>query len=312
MVQRAAVKRSKKDILKLNSNLEEKVARRTAELSKTVSKLLASNKKLEQVVIQKDRVTQALRKSEQELRASLEKEKTLGDLKSRFVTTASHEFRTPLSNILSSAEIIQMLLAQDKIEKIPKHLDRISKSVEGLTIILEEFLSLSKLEEGLQKVNFQTCNIVPIVEEAIALMNNSLKSGQHVKIEIQGDLPMIETDPKILRQILVNLLSNASKYSKNDSRIICNLDSTNGVLDIAIIDEGIGIPPDDIPHLFSKFFRSQNAINTPGTGLGLNIVGKFLQLIQGKIDVRSILNQGSTFTITLPLKPSEDEKDFSH
>lgn len=287
-------------IKKLNAALEERIEQRTAELSNTVSKLLATNKKMEQVLFQKENITKALQQSEAELKESLRKEKSLGDLKSRFVTTASHEFRTPLSSIFSSAEIIQLLLDKNQPNKINKHLDRITKSVDSLTAILEEFLSLSKLEEGRQVATFKSNDLLTILKESIDHFSPSLKDQQKIKLKTNAASYELLTDHQILRQIFVNLFSDASKYSPEKSIISCKLLVEKEHYKVAISDRGIGIPEGDMPHLFSRFFRAKNAINIQGTGLGLNITSRFIKLINGHISAESILGEGSTFTISLP------------
>jgi len=290
------------DLIVRNNHLEQKVAYRSQELSKTVSKLLTSNKKLENAAIEKSRVAKAFKSTKDKLEVSLEKEKLLGELKTRFVTTASHEFRTPLSKILSSTEICQLLLKQDKPHRISMHLNNITKSVEELTTILEEFLSVSKLEEGKQTVSFQKSSLKMVANEALDIIRPSLKSGQSIELLFENSEMFIDTDAKILTNILINLFSNASKFSKKNSKSICNFMMIGEELEITISDLGIGIPKTDMPHLFGKFFRARNAINIPGTGLGLNITKRLLELINGKIEVQSVLNEGTSFIVKLPLK----------
>jgi two-component system sensor kinase FixL len=296
--QRAAEER----IIRLNAELEQRVDQRTEELAGAVNQLLNINKKLEHEIQERRAAEAALRHNEQELRRAYEKEKELSELKSRFVSMASHEFRTPLSAILSSADLIDAYPKEDQQEKRLRHTNRIKSSVSNLTGILNDFLSLSKLEEG--KVGVQPVHFLlhEFVEETLEEISGLLKSGQHIrKVMPQIQVEMF-TDKKVLKNICFNLLSNAIKYSDAGQPIDCQLKSDGLVLYITVTDHGIGIPPEEHQHVFSRFFRAHNAENIQGTGLGLNIVKRYVELLNGSITFESELGQGTTFNCAVPIQ----------
>jgi two-component system sensor kinase FixL len=231
---------------------------------------------------------------------ALKKEMELNELKSRFVTMASHEFRTPLSAILSSASLISKYNDPKDEEKRIKHINRIKSSVVNLTGILNDFLSLSRLEEGKEMVSPVAFDIKELSDDAMEEIDPVLKEKQIVEYNHYGETSLLTLDKNILKNILINLLSNASKYSAEGKKIGFTTSIIGNSLDIVIKDEGIGIPDEDKTHLFSRFFRAQNTQNIQGTGLGLNIVKKYVDLLNGKINFISQLNTGTTFTITIP------------
>ncbi len=295
--QRAAEDR----IIRLNAELEQRVDQRTEELASAVNQLLNINKKLEHEIQERRAIETALRHSEQELRRAYEKEKELSELKSRFVSMASHEFRTPLSAILSSADLIEAYPREEQQEKRLRHTSRIKSSVANLTGILNDFLSLSKLEEGkvgVQPVRFQ---ISDFVEETLDEIAGLLKPGQHIsKVMPDSDLELY-MDKKVLKNIFFNLLSNAIKYSDAGKTIDCRIRIEDHRLHVAIADQGIGIPKEEQQHVFTRFFRAHNAENIQGTGLGLNIVKRYVELLHGSITFESELGKGTTFYCVLPL-----------
>lgn len=296
-----AVKEAESKIRKLNEELEQKVRLRTEELVDVVNKLLQANQRLSYENQERRAVEEALRKSENELRRSLAKEKELSQLKSRFVTMASHEFRTPLSAVLSSADLIELYTKGSPDDKRLKHVNRIKSAVTNLTNILDDFLSLSKLEEDRIMVEFSHIYLPDFFAGTVDELKSLLKPGQEIRhVEEVPDIEIL-TDKKILKNILFNLLSNAIKYSGNDKPIDCIVKKQDNMLVIKIIDQGIGIPEEDQQHLFTRFFRAHNAENIQGTGLGLNIVRRYLDLLDGDITFKSQLGKGSTFTVHIPI-----------
>ena len=278
----------KEDLIQVNLLLEEKVEHRTRELESAINKLLASNSKLA--------------KREQEIKLALEKERELSELKSRFVSMASHEFRTPLSTIKSSASLISKYKTTELEGKRNKHIERIKSAVNNMTGILNDVLSLSKLEEGRQDITIQRINLPDICNVIRDEVRGLLKPGQIIKQSLQGDQNHIYTDLRILKNILFNLISNAIKYSGSGDHIYCDFTIFADQCKISIKDEGIGIPLNEQKYLFTRFFRASNADAIQGTGLGLNIVKSYVKLLSGDITFSSEQNRGSTFIITIPNK----------
>jgi PAS domain S-box-containing protein len=238
-----------------------------------------------------------------ELTESLQREKDLNDLKSRFVSMASHEFRTPLSAILSSISLIELYKADEQAEKRIKHIERIRSSVSNLVGILNDFLSLEKLEQGKVEIMQETFDLHDFSEDIIEEVNGMLKPGQHINLHYDGDR-VVAKDKRILKNVLLNLLSNAIKYSDENKEIGFSIEVKDGMACIKVKDEGIGIPEEEQKELFSKFFRAKNAVNIQGTGLGLNIVKKYVELLEGNISFNSKPNEGTTFTIVFPQNKS--------
>lgn len=280
------------------SELEQKVKARTSELEHLN---LGLQSQIQERKLAEDALKESLedlKKAEQEILKSLEKEKELGVLKSRFVSMASHEFRTPLTTVLSSANLIAKYTESDQQGAREKHIDRIRKSVENLTSILNDFLSLEQLESGLQKVERIKVDPNELIVDLVDEMSHTLKKDQ--KIQVEGEAPSVLTDSHILRNILINLVSNAIKYSNEGEVITIHMESTDELM-IHVKDRGIGIPKEEQKRMFQRFFRAGNATNIQGTGLGLNIVKKYVQLINGEISFVSEEGKGSTFSLKLPL-----------
>lgn len=294
-------KAAEKKILSLNRQLEQKVEERTEKLTEVVNKLLQSNIKLEQEIKEKESAEAALLKNEQELKEALEKEKELNELKSRFVSMASHEFRTPLTTIASSSELLSMYKKTEQQEKREKHLKRIKSAVTNLTGVLGDFLSLSKLEEG--KIHSQPVEFTleELLKEAVEDMYSLLKPEQTIKTNFTKTNQTVILDKKLFKNILINLLSNAIKYSDKGSAIWLNVKLENKLISASLKDEGIGIPEEDQKHLFSRFFRAENAINIQGTGLGLNIVKRYLEILNGSIEFESVQGKGTIFYFKIPV-----------
>ncbi|MEO5995371.1 MAG: PAS domain-containing sensor histidine kinase [Chitinophagaceae bacterium] len=235
-----------------------------------------------------------------ELTEALEREKELNEMKSRFVSMASHEFRTPLTTILSSISLIEHYKTQDQELKRQKHVERIMSSVSNLTDLLDDYLSLDKLEQGRVEIKILNFDLHPFIEEIIGQMDGMLKKkDQKISFRINGPAN-IQQDKKIVRNVLLNLLSNAVKYSPVKKEIAVLVTVKKGLVSISVEDEGIGIPQACQKDIFNKFFRANNAINIQGTGLGLNIVTKYVQLLGGTIHFISVENKGSTFTVEFP------------
>lgn len=262
-------------IEELNNDLEQKVELRTRQLTDAMQQLETS----------RDEITKAL-----------SKEKELSDLKSRFVSMASHEFRTPLSTILSSASLVAKYIEGDEQEKRDKHIHRIKSSVNNLTDILNEFLSIGKIEDGKIVSHYSDFNIKDLVTAVYSEIQGIAKSGQQLIYRHNG-VEMVNLDPSLLRNVLINLLSNAIKFSPENGIIRISSDVAADKITLCIKDSGIGISPDDQKHLFERFFRGANVINIQGTGLGLHIVSKYIELMDGQIDFNSELEKGTEFIV---------------
>ncbi len=304
------MKKVEQEILKLNHELEQLVIERTTELQEAVNLLLETNQQLNQSIEKHKSYEAALVDTRDELKKALDKEKELNSLKSRFVSMASHEFKTPLSSILSSASLISKYPLTDQVHDRNRHVDRIKASVNHLNNILTDFLSITRLEEGQFIPVISTFSLATLLEDLRTEADGLLKKGQQLVIHTGiEDLPM-KSDKNILRNILYNLVSNAIKYSEEDQSIQLSAEVRDGQLSINVRDQGFGIPPEDQKHIGTRFFRASNAVNVPGTGLGLNIVMAYLHALQGELSFISEQGIGTTFTITLPLVYEKQNPDY--
>ena len=268
------------EIRKMNAELEVKVEERTMILKEAL---------------------QRLEQSQTELNEALDKEKQLNEIKSRFVSMASHEFRTPLSTVLSSASLLGKYTTTEQQDKRNRHIDKIKNSVKHLNDILEDFLSLGKLDEGKVRVDLTEFDLLEFINETIEEMKGLLKKDQQMIPGYSGDRT-IHSDKKLLKNIIINLITNAIKFSDEGSDIYIQTKVENGSAFISVIDKGIGIGKEDQDHLFSSFFRGANATNIAGSGLGLHIVKRYTDLLKGDVHLQSELGKGTTLIITIPVK----------
>ena len=286
-------------------NIELKILQQQQELQKVTEELRILNEDLEMKV--EDRTTilkealQNLEQSQNELKESLDKERQLNEMKSSFVSMASHEFRTPLTTILSSTALLSKYTHTEQQVQRDKHIARIGDAVKHLNNLLDDFLSLGRLEEGKVTAKISDIDINKLLHDSVEEMKRIAKPGQDIILAHQGN-GTVQSDKNMLKNILFNLMSNAIKFSENDKKVYVNASVSNGRVKISVTDEGIGIPKDDFEHLFTSFFRSRNAQNIQGTGLGLHIVKRYTDLLDGTIDMKSEIDKGTTVTITLPSK----------
>jgi two-component system sensor kinase FixL len=262
------------------AHLEELVAERTHSLNATVA---------------------ALQLAKEEVSFSLEKEKELGLLKSRFVSIASHEFRTPLTSVQLSVSLIERYAEPYNSPNISKHVGKIKSAVINLTSILNDFLSLEKLEAGKQEAIYHEFNLVGFSEAITEEMQVLAKTNQNIIYQHTGTKSTIRLDQNLLKNCIVNLITNAIKYSGINSFIGFTTEINDRECIITISDNGIGIPEADQKHLFEAFFRAHNTGDIPGTGLGLNIVARYVDLMNGSVNFKSEVNQGTLFTIIFPM-----------
>jgi PAS domain S-box-containing protein len=268
-------KKAELEVIKLNDELEATVAQRTKDLTDAMHQLEISK---------------------EELSKSLIKEKELSELKSRFVSMASHEFRTPLSTVLSSSYLIEKYISTEDQPKREKHLQRIVSSVNMLTDILNDFLSVGKIEEGKIQVRLSEFNIEDHINAIAIEIQHNLKKGQQIKYNHHGQADVL-MDASLCKHIIMNLVSNASKFSPENSSIEIDTNGSKQQLVLSVKDQGIGITKDDQKHLMERFFRGTNAGNIQGTGLGLHIIAKYAELMRGEVTCKSEIEKGTTFKI---------------
>lgn len=273
--QRLELASMNKEMELLNEELERKVEVRTAKLQETLQKLEASK---------------------EELSKALSKEKDLGELKSAFVSMASHEFRTPLSTILSSASLLAKYKLTEEQSKRDKHVQRIKSSVLNLNNILNEFLSLGKIEDGKISAHETVFDIKDLILQQTNEITEIFKPGQSVHYSHKGKNE-VTLDEVLFKNILINLLSNAAKFSPENKPIYISSSVNDKELKFTVKDQGIGISEKDQEHLCEIFFRAANAENIPGTGLGLHIVAKYAEMMNGKIEIKSELEKGTEINL---------------
>lgn len=265
--------------------------------------LYDDNDEVDRILVVEKNIT-TLKNAAKRLEDNLHKERQLNEMKSRFVSMASHEFRTPLTTINSSAGLILNYHLKEKYEAIPKHVNRIKASVRNLTSILNDFLSLEKLETGKTTCQFSRFDLPSVIHDVTEEMTGVIKRGQ--KINYQGPTSFeVELDESLVKNTLINLISNAIKYSPEEKEIVISVGDTADELKIAVKDEGMGIPKEDQPKMFERFFRAGNVVNIEGTGLGLTIVLRYVALMEGKLTFSSKEGEGSTFFLIFPKKKSK-------
>lgn len=288
-------KRIEQEIKDLNAQLEEKISIRTKELKNTVNELQDLNSNLE------TEITKRI-EAENKIKVALKREKELNELKTNFLSLVSHEFKTPLSGILSSSQLLSRYTLSEQQEKRDKHLKVIKNKVHYLNNILNDFLSIEKLEMGKVSYTEESIDLSSKVQQAIEDLNPMLKNGQHIHLEIHTETPInINFDVKTCDLILNNVIHNAMKYTPEFGKINIHLDIEGNMAVCSVIDSGIGIPEKDQKHIFNRYFRAENALLNPGTGIGLNIVKHHLENLSGSIWFESKENEGSTFKLKFPL-----------
>jgi len=287
-------KKSEKKITLLNTQLEGIVKQRTAQLNNSINKLKELNKSLEIEI--KKRI-----EGETKIKNALKKEKELNELKTKFLSMVSHEFKTPLSGILTSTMLLSKYQLNDQQDKRDKHISTIANKVHYLNNILNDFLSLERLNSDKVAYKFSTFNLSKIINEVVYNANMLLKRGQKINIPNNIDEYILYQDEMFLELALSNLINNAVKYSPQNTSIDIEVAAKNKNLEFKIIDQGIGIPEKDQKYIFNRYFRAENALNSQGTGIGLNIVKSHLENLGGSIQFSSKENVGSTFTFELPI-----------
>lgn len=273
----------------IRKQAEEKLRNYSAELEKQVKN---------RTMILEEAIDE-LEKTKSFLHQSLEKERELSELKSRFVSMASHEFRTPLATMMSSLSLVSKYGEQNNTDAQSRHIQKIKSSINNLTEILNDFLSVTKLEEGKVIVSPENFEVREFIQTIVTDMSSLLKEKQKIKYAHSGG-KKVQLDKKHLRHIIINLLTNAIKFSEENKRIEISTETGKSYFKLTVTDHGIGMSEADQKHLFERFFRGHNATYIQGTGLGLNIVARYVELMQGKIQFKSKENSGTTITIKFP------------
>ena len=281
-------------IQNLNLNLESIVKEKTKEIR-------FHEIELERLLSKEKGRTIALRNSEKKLRTSLMKEKELGDLKTSFVSTASHQFRTPLTIIQSNVGLLEMFaskISKEEIEKHTKITDRITGAIGKMTELMDNVLILGKLTSGNVHYNPKSSNVVGVCEQLAEEFNDVPIEGRTIRALTIGEPYNVYLDPKLLTQVLANLINNSFKYSLGKKNPELVIDFRAKELVISVKDYGIGIPKEEVSKLFQPFFRANNVTEIKGTGLGLSIAKEYVEINKGEIAVQSTLGEGSCFEIT--------------
>ncbi|MFH6968893.1 PAS domain-containing sensor histidine kinase [Flavobacterium sp. UBA4854] len=272
-------KEAENRLMQYTQHLEELVKDRTQTLNETIEALTAT---------------------QEEVSNTLEKEKELNKIKSRLLSMASHEFRTPLSTIQLSTALLQRYVENIDNPKIETHIRKIKSAIVNLTTILNDFLLLEKAESNKITLEISTFNLQDFIKEIIGELKLLTKKRQKIISIPNTEIILVKLDKNLLKNCIINLVSNAIKYSGEETEIELSTSITDTMITINVKDNGIGIPEEDHKHLFEAFFRAHNTGNIPGTGLGLHIVSRYVSLMNGTISFKSAIDKGTLFTIELP------------
>jgi len=285
---------TERQIHDLNSHLEEKIKTRTGELSESINKLEELNKNLQNEISKR-------KAAEEKIKDALQKEKELSELKTKFLSLVSHEFKTPLSGILTSATLAEKYTENEQQDKREKHLGTIRNKVHYLNNILNDFLSIERLDSGKGQYKYASFSLKRLINEVIYNANVTLKDGQEILYPKDIKDEALYQDEKILELVLSNILGNAIKYSPENTTIKLDFLLIDSKILFTIKDEGRGIPKKDQKHIFERYFRAENALLDQGTGIGLNISRTHLVNMGGQISFLSEENKGTEFKIEVPI-----------
>lgn len=280
-------KKSESELEQYRKHLEKLVEQRTEELDRL-------NKNLSEQLIKELEL-------EKQLNLALSNEKELNELKTRFIATVSHEFRTPLAALLSSAQMIQRYSSRWTEEKLNEHYNRISSTVNYLTQLLDDVLTISRADREILSNNPEKVNLKDLLNSFYQDLESTLNDSHKLVFNSKQEKDSIFIDKKLIRHIIINLLTNAIKYSPEGGKIELSIDYKEDYLSIIVSDEGIGIDEDEIKFIFDPFFRSKNAVGIQGSGLGLHIVLRSVEILGGNISVESKLNNGTKFLLRIPV-----------
>ena len=251
------------------------------------------------------------KRAEAELLAAVQREKELSEMKSKFVSTASHEFRTPLATMLSSAELLEHYAESLSPAEKVNLLQTIQGSAKRMSEMIDDVLTLGRAESGVLKLNLGPTNLRELCGRVVSEFRIAQGKQHIITLDDRFDRVEAHMDERLLRHILNNLLSNAVKYSPPGSEVTFSLARRGEQAAIEIQDRGIGIPLEDQPRMFESFHRASNVENRSGTGLGLAIVKKAVELHGGEISLTSAVGSGTRFTVMIPLRPIDQPAGVS-
>lgn len=291
-------KRKEKEAEEIESQLREMVLERTSQLEDAMTELRIE-------IEEKIRTELELIKTKTELEKSLVMEREYNTLRNRFVSMISHEYRTPLTVILSSTYILEHYFKVQDNENFNKNINKIQSSVQAMTNLLEDVIRIGKAETQLLQVDLNKFDILETVKDIFSEMKSIDKVNHNYKLECEYRQLIINSDERLQNLIIRDIVKNASKFSEKDTNIIIQIFIIDSILTIIISDEGIGIPEKDMKHLFEPFFRGGNIGAKEGTGLGLSLIKRYVSTLNGTIEVNSIENKGTTIKLTYPLTSYE-------
>src|SRR5690625_4102860 len=280
--------KQQQEIIELNQRLGKMVDERTLKLRQTIVEL-------------KDEISRR-KEAESKTKAALDKERELNELKTKFLSLVSHEFKTPLSVILSSASLAEKYTTTEQQDKREKHLNNIKLKVRSLNNILNDFLSIERIQSGKSTYHLEDFPLSRVINDVIYDANMLSKKGQKIHYPENIDGIVVHFDEKILELTLTNLINNSIKYSPENSNITLSVEEKGENLFIHVKDEGIGIPEKEQKFIFNPYFRAENVLLKQGTGIGLNIVKGHLKNLNGQVSFVSKEGEGSIFSISIPYK----------
>ncbi|MEO1628047.1 MAG: PAS domain-containing sensor histidine kinase, partial [Bacteroidota bacterium] len=266
-----------------------------------VEELLRTQEMLQKEKRERRQAEDVIRQQQLQLEGLLDAQRHLNELKSKFITMASHQFRTPLSTIQSSADLIRRYAKPGQLAQREKHAIRINQAVVQLSGILQDFFVVNRLDDGKIALQFSEFAFTELLEEIRQESQGLLKEGQSIAGRDETAGTRLWMDRLVLKNVLLNLLSNAIKYSDKQQAIACRAWIEKPWLCIEVRDEGIGIPSGDLPRIFDRFYRGSNIENSQGTGLGLHIVQQYVEMLKGRISFESELGKGSAFKLQFKL-----------
>ena len=229
--------------------------------------------------------------------------KTINDLKRRFLAVAAHDFRTPLNTITLAADLVEQHYDNLSRQDIFNQLTAIKTAATYMTAIINDFLTVEKIEQGKAEPEAADFDLKDFTQSVVAAMKQQTKEWQDIKYQHSGASSQVMLNRNMLQHCLTNLISNAIKYSNVADHIEVGTEIVGDMCVIWVKDYGIGIPKKEIEKLFEPFYRASNASNIEGTGLGLNIVKRYTELMGGSVDVKSDKKKGTIFTLAFPLTP---------